>query len=230
MSEIKDVREQYEKCSETMFATEEIPLGSWTSYSMVNDPKHLVFTLARYKFVAKMLQNKKSIMEVGCGDGFGLPIVADVAEKYYAVDWDDRNLNGIMRRLAYLKNVEYQCIDFNNQTMDIPNEIDAAFAIDVIEHIDPNKEDVFMRNIIHCITDKKSGTLILGTPNITASQYASELSALEHINLKSMHSLRNMMERYFYNVFTFGMNDEVIHTGYDKMCHYIWAIGCGIRE
>jgi hypothetical protein len=29
---------------------------------------------------------------------------------------------------------------------------------------------------------------------------------------------------YFRNVFLFGMNDEVLHTGYYDMCHYLWAL------
>ena len=41
------------------FAQEEIKLGPWTSYSLVNDPKHMAFVLSRYKFCAKMLEGKK---------------------------------------------------------------------------------------------------------------------------------------------------------------------------
>lgn len=41
-----------------------------------NDPKMLVFMAVRYKFVAKMLSGLGSVIEVGCGDGFGAPIVA----------------------------------------------------------------------------------------------------------------------------------------------------------
>jgi hypothetical protein len=32
---------------------------------------------------------------------------------------------------------------------------------------------------------------------------------------------------YFRNVFMFGMNDEVVHTGYGPMCHYLWMVGVG---
>ena len=31
----------------------------------------MVFMLARYKFVSKMLAGKSNVMEVGCSDGFG---------------------------------------------------------------------------------------------------------------------------------------------------------------
>jgi hypothetical protein len=45
-----------------------------------------------------------------------------------------------------------------------------------------------------------------------------------------MQSLRELMERYFDNVFMFGMNDEVLHTGYAQMCHYIWSIAAGLKK
>ena len=51
-------------------------LGPHTSSAFSLDPKHLVFTLSRYKFVAKMLSGRESALEVGCGDGFGAAIEA----------------------------------------------------------------------------------------------------------------------------------------------------------
>jgi hypothetical protein len=38
-------------------------------------PKRLLFTLALYKFVAKMLSAKKRVVEVGCGDDFCARVV-----------------------------------------------------------------------------------------------------------------------------------------------------------
>ena len=38
------------------------------------------------------------------------------------------------------------------------------------------------------------------------------------------------MERYFNNVFMFSMNDEVVHTGFHKMAHYIFAVGCNAKK
>ena len=36
----------------------------------------MAFVLSRYKFLAKMLNDKTNVLEVGCGDGFGAPIIA----------------------------------------------------------------------------------------------------------------------------------------------------------
>ena len=36
-----------------------------------------------------------------------------------------------------------------------------------------------------------------------------------------MDELKEFMRGYFTSVFTFGMNDEVLHTGYPKMSRYV---------
>lgn len=221
----KSAKDHYKEGTDYQFETPELSLGPWTSYSLISDPKHMCFVLARYKFCAKMLEGKKTIMEVGGGDGFGLPLIAQSAELVYVVDWDQRLLDGNARRLAHLKNVTYLHADLNEAAPAI--QVEAVFMIDVIEHLEPSREDAFMKNVLRCL--KTGGVLIVGTPNVTASQYASPRSQVQHINLKSMQTLRELTERYFTNVFMFGMNDEVLHTGYAPMCHYIWSIGVGVR-
>jgi len=220
-------RELYHQGSDFQFEHDEIPLGAPSSYSLTHDAKHLSFVLARYKFCHKMLQGKKIVMEVGSGDGIGLPIISQGVEHVYCIDWDDRHINSIERRLfKYLKNVTLIHQDLNVESPNI--KVDAAFSIDVLEHVDPDSETAFMENIIRCLPD--DGVLITGTPNLSASQYSSPCSAIQHINLKDMKSLKELMERYFENVFMFGMNDEVLHTGYAPMCHYIWSVAAGLKN
>lgn len=72
---------------------------------------------------------------------------------------------------------------------------------------------------------EKESVLITGTPNIYAQQYASKNSALLHINLKNPQTLREFTLKYFKYEFSFGMNDEILHTGFGPMCHYLWSIG-----
>ena len=46
-------------------------LGLMVNESWNQDPKRTLFTLARYKFVARMLSGRKHVLEVGCADAFG---------------------------------------------------------------------------------------------------------------------------------------------------------------
>jgi len=222
----KSAAELYSESTAGQFETPEIALGPWTSYSLTVDPKHLAFVLARYKFVARMLQGRARVLEIGSGDGFGLPLVAQAVTHVHCLDWDQRLLDGNARRLSHLTNVTYLKADLNREAPDL--EVDAAYWIDVIEHVDPATESAMLRHIIRCLPDE--GVLITGTPNKTASPHASPQSERVHINLKTMEELRTLMRRHFHNVFMFGMNDEVLHTGYAPMCHYLWSLAVGVRR
>jgi cyclopropane fatty-acyl-phospholipid synthase-like methyltransferase len=216
----------YHAGTDEQFLQEELLLGPWTSYSLVHDPKHMAFVLARYKFAAKLLEGKDHVVEVGSGDGFGLPIMAQAVGKVTCLDWDERLLDGNARRLAHLDNVENMLVDLNKESPDL--QADAAFSIDVIEHLEPEQEHNFFQNIVGCLAP--AGVLITGTPNATAAAHASKQSQAQHINLQTLPQMKQLMERWFENVFCFGQNDEVVHTGYAPMCHYIWTVAVGRRD
>ena len=105
---------------------------------------------------------------------------------------------------------------------------DGAYSLDVIEHIPPEGDDVFMGNI--CRSLREHAICIIGTTNITASAYASENGRQSHINLKSAETLSALMSRWFHNVFIFSMNDEVVHTGFHPMAHYLMGVGVGVKQ
>ena len=107
----------------------------------------------------------------------------------------------------------------------LPRGNDAAFCLDMIEHIEPAKEPAFMGNVSCALLP--DGVFIVGTPNKMSQAYASKASLRDHINLHTDSSLRGMMKRYFRNTFNFSMNDEVVHTGYAPMAHYLFCMGVG---
>ena len=52
-----------------------INLGKHSSWEWLNDPKHLVFSLSRYKFVSKLFFKFENVLEIGAGDGFKSQII-----------------------------------------------------------------------------------------------------------------------------------------------------------
>ncbi len=217
----------HSEATEEQFAAEELLLGPWTSYSFLNDPRHTVFVLSRYKFVSKMLEGKNRVLEVGCGDGFGAPIVAQAVRELVCVDWEEKNIEGNRRRLSHLSNVSFEVQDVSTNSPGV-GKFDAIFSIDVLEHVEPEFEEAFMRNLVDSL--EPNGMMIIGTPNATASIYASPQSESQHINLKTRESLRALSDEYFENSFSFSMNDETLHTGYGPMSHYLWVIGVGKKS
>lgn len=205
------------------YLKESIKLGPYTSHIWKNDPRHLGFLLARYKFCAKMLHGKREVLEVGCGDAFGMPLVAQTVGSVHGVDWEPLLLKDNAKRLKHFKNCSFSELDITKKCT--RNKYDAVFCLDVIEHISSEQEHSFMFNI--CKSIKSDAICLIGTPNISASEYATEGSRKGHINLKSYTDLRELLGRHFANVFLFSMNDEIVHTGYYPMAHYLFGMGVG---
>lgn len=198
-------------------------MGSYASHTWRNDPRHLLFSMARYKFCAKMLEGKKRVLEVGCGDGFCLPIMLQTVDMVHGTDIEPTLINQL-NASPLAKRCEFTVNNMIEES--ITGQFDAAYSLDVLEHIPLNKEKTFMQNI--CASLNKDAICIIGTPNITADQFASPMSRAGHVNLKSGESLRKTFEPFFKNTFIFSMNDEVVHTGYTPMAHYLIAVGVGL--
>ena len=202
-----------------------IEMGPWATYSWLNDPRHMCFMLSRYKFCAKMLEKKGVVLELGCGDGFSTPIVAQAVGKVIAIDSVPKLINKNKELLKQFSNIEFRVHNICDAPM--KEKFDAIYSLDVIEHLDAPLNKVFFAN--QAASLKEDGICICGTPNITALKYAKELNKLQHINCQSQKSLREKMEKYFKNVFMFSMNDEIVHTGYGPMAHYIIGMGVGVK-
>lgn len=203
--------------------TDTITIGPSFTDAFIGDPKHLLFTLARYKFAAKMIQNnpKPTVLEVGCSEGFGTFLLSQVAESVIGVDFDEKAIKWAQDH--YQKgNMKFFCKDFKKDSM---GQFDSVVSLDVIEHVSHDKEDDFVNNLFDNL--KEDGTLVVGTPNITSNVYANHLSQLGHINLFDHNRLKELFQKRFKHVFLFGMNDEVVHTGFPQMSHYLMLIACG---
>jgi 2-polyprenyl-3-methyl-5-hydroxy-6-metoxy-1,4-benzoquinol methylase len=188
-----------------------------------DDPKRITFVLSRYKFVAKMLSGCKSVLEIGCADGFGSRIVRQEVGSLTALDFDPVLIDSACQ----INDAEKWPIDFIvHDVLDAPppGNFDGIYLVDVLEHIQPNDEILFVENILGSLNG--TGTLIVGVPTLESQAHASEISRQGHVNCKTATELKALLSRYFYNVFIFSMNDEVIHTGFTPMAHYVFALCC----
>ena len=201
-------------------------LGLMTSYAWYDDPKRLAFTLSRYKFVAKMLDGVKRALEVGCGDGFGTRVVAQHVGHVTGIDFDPDLLESAKETAGDRYPVSFAFHDMMGGPF--PGEFDGIYSMDVLEHIQPADEAMFLRNLVAPL--ERHGICIVGTPSLESQPYASTNSKLGHVNCKTQTDLRRTMQDYFHNVFMFSMNDEVVHTGYGKMSHYNLALCCAPKE
>jgi 2-polyprenyl-3-methyl-5-hydroxy-6-metoxy-1,4-benzoquinol methylase len=206
--------------AETQGRTE---LGLMMNQAWQDDPKRLTFTFARYKFAARMLSGCKNVLEVGCGDAFSSRIVQQEVERLTVTDFDPIFIKEATRRSAPGWELAGA---FVHDMLSGPPEghYDGMYALDVLEHIRPEDEDVFLANMTAAM--EPTGTLIIGMPSLESQAYASPLSKEGHVNCKSQPVLKGTMQRHFRNVYMFCMNDEVLHVGYHKMAHYNLALCC----
>jgi 2-polyprenyl-3-methyl-5-hydroxy-6-metoxy-1,4-benzoquinol methylase len=199
-------------------------LGLMTNQVWHDDPKRLVFTLARYKFVSKMFDGYKKVLEVGCGDGFGSKIVKQTVDEIYLSDFDPLFVD-------YVNNSDTrkwvsEAFIYDGITGLTPSfaPFDGIYSLDVLEHIPKEHEAMFISNIISGLSS--TGSLLIGMPSLESQPYASHQSKIGHVNCKTGSDLKSMLSNYFSNVFIFSMNDEVVHTGFEKMSHYLFALCC----
>src|SRR4051812_25485891 len=113
-------------------------LGLMTSFAWGDDPKRLTFTLARYKFVAKMFAGRKHVLEVGCADAFGTRIVRQDVEKVTAIDFDPLFIADARKRMN--SRWPFEVLVHNMLDGPVPGTYDGIFALDVVEHIAPDRE------------------------------------------------------------------------------------------
>jgi cyclopropane fatty-acyl-phospholipid synthase-like methyltransferase len=199
------------------------PLGLVTNQVWHDDPRRLLFVLARYKFVSKMLSGRSRVLEVGCGDAFGTRIVLQEVGAICAVDFDPVFVRDANDRME--SEWKFECKTHDMLSGPVEGEFDAAYSLDVIEHIPREDEDRFVANLARSLS--AHGALIVGSPSIQSQAYASPPSKEGHVNCKDHAELKELLQRFFHNVFIFSMNDEVVHTGYYKMAHYLFALCTG---
>ena len=197
-------------------------LGIMNSSVWRDDPRRLVFTLSRYKFVAKMLEGIENVAEVGCGDGFGSRIVKQSVRTLTITDYDPIFIERFNEEGGIHDGVSAYAHDI--LAGPLSDQFDAVYSLDVLEHISPALENTFLENL--CASLVSSGVAIIGIPSLESQTYASAESKEGHVNCKNGHELKSTLENYFRHVFVFSMNDEVVHTGYFPMAHYLLALCC----
>jgi 2-polyprenyl-3-methyl-5-hydroxy-6-metoxy-1,4-benzoquinol methylase len=217
---------QYERLLEVQQEVGLSSLGLMTNQVWHEDPRRLGFILARYKFVAKMLSGSRAVAEIGCGDAFATRIVQQEVDAVTAYDFDPIFVQDIRRRQSAEWPISAQLHDILERPL--PQQYDAVYTLDVIEHIPPEKEDTFISNLSASLAHH--GVLIVGSPSLESQTYASPQSKVGHINCKSGRALKLLLERYFHSVFLFSMNDEVVHTGFYPMAHYLLALCSDTRR
>lgn len=201
--------------------------GIMSNQTWRDDPRRLLFVLARYKFVAKMLSGKDRVLEIGCADAFATRLVRQEVGSVVAIDFDPVFIDDARARMES-DGWQCDCRVHDFLSGPVAESFDAAYSLDVFEHIPPAKEHGFLRHLTQSL--KRTGVAIVGMPSLQSQAYASRGSREGHVNCKDGKEFKRLMDEYFDNVFLFSMNDEVVHTGFHAMAHYVITLAVGPKS
>ena len=192
--------------------------GGMSAYEWERDPKRILFILARYKFVAKMLEGKELVLEVGCADGYGSRVVRQHVQNLDAIDIDTSSIVEAQQNCSPKWPINFMVRDILEQPRRL-HGYDAVYALDLFEHFYVEQESVLLESLYD-----SASVCIIGTPSLESQAHASKLSKEGHVNCVSGHALKTKCLAYWDQVFMFSMNDEVVHTGFSPMSHYNFVL------
>jgi len=202
-------------------------VGPLASYKWRHDPRYIVFMLARYKISSKLLRGKTNVLDIGCGDAFGFPILLQEIPHVHGVDVEEAIIADNKRRGVLPTSVTFEV---HNMITDGPlnQQYESALSFDVLSSISRANEEKFMINVCGSLND--DAMYIMGAQNLNSTKYSYSKSHEDQENFKNYDEMNEFMSKYFRNVLIFGMNDETLHTGREVMTQYFLAVGITPRR
>ena len=216
---MNDSRSKWDPVVELMKGAEPVSFGAMHSYHCRHSPRRILYTLSYYKFAAKLIGSKARVLDIGCGEGLGTWMLAKECGFAHGMDLDPDLIETAKTNWCD-DSIEFSCANFLEP---LRHKYQAVVNFDVIEHIRPDHAVAFIDGMADSLSEH--GIAIVGTPNETTRKYASEVTNIGHVNMYTSERLEAEMKERFTQVFMFGANDEVVHTGFPAMCHYLLAVG-----
>ena len=189
---------------------------------LAKNPLMATVKLARYKFVSKMLDKNDYVVDVGCGGGLSTFYYSNFCRKAVGIDND-------ARRIKEWKEFKNKKLDFVNlNALDISKlnfDVNCIINVDFIEHI--TKRYYFYKKLQKISTkskNRRNKMLIIGTPSYYSKKYRAKHNLLHHKHEYKPDELYEICAKNFSRVFKFTMNDELVHTGFDKLGWFFFLI------
>lgn len=177
-----------------MYKTTEIASSEIASDNPVH--QRLLFP---YEHVSQLING--NVLEIGCGTGRGVAVLADKVSAYTGVDKNEELMNKLSLEYPSFKFIDM----FLPPLKDIPsNTYDFVITFQVIEHIE--NDDYFLKEAARVL--KPGGKLYLTTVNKKFSLTRNPWHVREYV----AHELEDLMKKHFESVITLGVhgNEKVM--------------------
>ncbi|MDP2927675.1 MAG: class I SAM-dependent methyltransferase [Candidatus Omnitrophota bacterium] len=157
----------------------------------------------------------KSVLDVGCGDGYGCAFLAERAKFVQGVDYESEVVLSAQKKYK-ADNLKYLAMDalkleFKNQ------EFDIVCSFQVIEHIPEELIPVYLNQLRRVLKDK--GTLYLSTLNLDKVMKSPKTykKNLAHCKEFRLEELRETLLRVFKEVTIYGLHLSPRHYFYLRL-------------
>lgn len=189
--------------------------------NFLKDPLMSSIKLARYKFTAKMLSKDDTLLDLGCGNGFGTYFYSKFCREATGLDLYARVSKAGARFPG--DNLHFIQGDILSPPETIQGkQFSAVSLIDVIEHFYKDDGEKIVRTYSDMLTS--NGMMVIGTPSRYSAEYRSDSGKKEHFHEYDPDELRDMCMPYFGRTLLFSMNDETVHTGFSKLAWFIFLL------
>jgi len=144
--------------------------------------------MAAYEYAAQFCAGK-TVLDIGCGEGYGSEVLARNARKVIGIDYSKEAI-ARCKELYKQSTIEFVCSDINS--FEYGPAIDVICAFQFIEHLrDPR---IFLSKAAQLLGHK--GIFLLSTPN----RIASLVRHPYHFREYNQEELKRLLEQYFNSI------------------------------
>ncbi|KAL5283651.1 COQ3.2 family protein [Megaselia abdita] len=128
-----------------------------------------------------------TILEVGCGGGILTEEIAKLNANIVGIDLAEDVISAAQNHLVILEDdvrsrITYKTESIEDHLKENEGKYDAVLISEVIEHIEPQQQEEFLRFCISCV--KRSGSIVITTINKTLSAWLYVILVGEYIRMK----------------------------------------------
>ena len=191
---------------------------------LLKNPMMATVKLARYKFVSKMLDKNDKIIDIGCGGGLSTFYYSNFCKQALGIDIDETRRNEW--KTFKTKKINFICSDYKD-IQKINYDANCIINVDFIEHLSKKEGELFIKNCKEFLSNQKNRRnkmLIIGTPSFYSKKYRAKHNLKNHKYEYKPDELYDLCSEHFSRILKFSMNDELVHTGFDKLSWFFFLI------
>jgi len=151
--------------------------------------------LSRYEYVLEYINTDKTVLDIGCGMGYGSYLLASKAKKVKGIDISKEAIE-YARRTYKRNNLDFYLLDIQN-IKKFQNRFDVVVAFEVIEHLKKENQVRFINHIYEIL--RRRGILFISTPNKFFSLSTQRFYGKNPYHLKELNykEFKRIIQRQF---------------------------------